>query len=61
MSCHYLQQDGFALLTLDHPPVNSIDAATRNAVGAALDRAFADPAVQAVAITGGNGLFTGGA
>ncbi|HEX4858036.1 MAG TPA: 3-hydroxyacyl-CoA dehydrogenase NAD-binding domain-containing protein, partial [Usitatibacteraceae bacterium] len=31
------------------------------AVGAALDRAFADPAVQAVAITGGNGLFTGGA
>ena len=54
-------RDGVALIVLDNPPVNGLGHATRLAAFQALHRAMQDPAVQAVVITGGGKLFSGGA
>ncbi|MBL8521556.1 MAG: enoyl-CoA hydratase/isomerase family protein [Betaproteobacteria bacterium] len=61
MPCLYSAQNRIALLTLDGPPVNSLGLAMRESLMAGLQRAFADPAVDALVLTGANGLFTGGA
>lgn len=61
---YYLHHDihgNVAVITLDNPPVNSMGMATRQAIGAHLAAAIADPSVCAVIITGGNNIFTGGA
>src|SRR5262249_51238273 len=54
-------RDGIAVVTLDHPPVNGLDHATRTAIASGIDRALADTAVQAIVLTGGDKLFSGGA
>src|SRR5687768_4872301 len=54
-------RDGIAVLTLANPPVNSISAALRTALAAALQAADADPAVRAIVLTGAGGVFCGGA
>jgi len=54
-------QGSVALLTLDHPPVNSLGAATRQELHAAVDAALADPQVVAVVLAGAGKLFCGGA
>jgi len=61
MTAHYAVHEGVAVITLDHPPVNGLDLDTRTALGAGIDRALADSAVQAIIVTGGEKLFSGGA
>ncbi len=50
-----------AVLQIDHPPVNALALAVREAMRDALARAAADPAVKAIVITGSRGMFLGGA
>jgi 3-hydroxyacyl-CoA dehydrogenase len=52
---------GVAVLRLANPPVNSISAALRVALGQALAEADADPAVRAIVLAGDGGVFCGGA
>ncbi|HYF17983.1 MAG TPA: 3-hydroxyacyl-CoA dehydrogenase NAD-binding domain-containing protein [Ramlibacter sp.] len=54
-------RDGVAVLGLANPPVNSISAALRVALGRALVQADADPAVRAIVLVGDGGAFCGGA
>ena len=57
----YSVRDGIAVITINNPPVNSMSAATRVAVGAALQKAEADPAVKATVLIGSEKAFSGGA
>ncbi len=50
-----------AVITLDHPPVNSLGHALRQRIVAALEAAMADPTVRAVVLTGTNKAFSAGA
>ena len=50
-----------ATLTIDHPPLNTIDAATFAGLNAALDEALADPEVKVIVITGTGQSFVAGA
>jgi len=50
-----------AVLTLDNPPVNGLGHAVRSEIVAGLDRATADPACDAIVITGAGNAFSGGA
>jgi 3-hydroxyacyl-CoA dehydrogenase len=56
-----LQRHGdLAVLVVDNPPVNTITAAVRAALTAAMKQVAADPAVRAILLrTGGNNFFTG--
>lgn len=49
------------LVTLDNPPVNALSFAYCATVLQALESAHADDAVEAIVITGANGLFSAGA
>jgi 3-hydroxyacyl-CoA dehydrogenase len=49
------------VITLDNPPVNALSFAYSALVLAAVEAAEGDPAVEAVVITGANGLFSAGA
>ncbi len=60
-STRYELRGHTALITLDHPPVNGLGAALRTGIMDALDRAQADPAVEAIVITGSERAFSGGA
>ena len=57
----YSVADGIAVVTMNNPPVNSMSAANRAHVGAALAAAEADPAVKAVVLIGSEKAFSGGA
>jgi 3-hydroxyacyl-CoA dehydrogenase len=57
----YRIESGVAVITFANPPVNGLSHAVRAGVAEALARAAADPAVEAVVLTGGGGLFSGGA
>ena len=61
MSAHYEVRGPVALITLANPPVNGLGYATRKALAAGVNAAMADPAVQAVVITGAGKAFSGGA
>jgi 3-hydroxyacyl-CoA dehydrogenase len=50
-----------AVISFANPPVNGLSHALRGAISAALDRAQADPAAQAIVLTGAGGLFSAGA
>ncbi len=52
---------GVAILTLDHPPVNQLSSALVREIRDALSSAFEDTAIQAVILTGSGKNFTGGA
>src|ERR1700730_17688251 len=54
-------KDGIAVLELDNPPVNSLGIELREALVAALERANADPGVEAIVIIGSGSGFFGGA
>ncbi len=58
---HYATRGAVAVITLDNPPVNGLGADLRAGLVDGLDRALADPAVQAVVITGNDRAFSGGA
>jgi 3-hydroxyacyl-CoA dehydrogenase len=57
----YAVTDGVAVITLNNPPVNGLNLATRSGIVAGLDRALADDNVTAIVLTGGGKLFSGGA
>ncbi|MCA9133332.1 MAG: enoyl-CoA hydratase/isomerase family protein [Planctomycetales bacterium] len=57
----YQVVDGVAVLTLNHPPVNALAAAVVECLGACLERAIEDVAVQAVVVLGGGSTFSAGA
>ena len=50
-----------AVISLSNPPVNGLSHELRTGILAGLDRAAADPAVKAVVLIGGAGVFSGGA
>jgi 3-hydroxyacyl-CoA dehydrogenase len=50
-----------AVVTMNKLPVNSLGAALRTGIADAMDRAAADPAVQAVVLTGSARAFSAGA
>jgi 3-hydroxyacyl-CoA dehydrogenase len=61
MTAQYQVQGSVAVITLDNPPVNGLGHATRLGITDALQRANADPAVQAIVLTGAGKAFSGGA
>src|SRR5580704_6871996 len=54
-------RDGVAVLKLDNPPVNSLGHELREALVEGLERANADPAVEAIVLIGSGAGFSGGA
>jgi 3-hydroxyacyl-CoA dehydrogenase len=57
----YEMKGRVAVVTLDNPPVNGLGYETRSGIVAALDRANADAACDAIVITGAGKTFSGGA
>jgi 3-hydroxyacyl-CoA dehydrogenase len=53
--------DGVAVLTIDNPPVNALSAGVWAAIDAAVGKAAADPAVQAIVLIGAGSTFVAGA
>jgi len=56
----YTTQGAVAVIRLDNPPVNGLAHAVRAGILAALDRANADPAVEAVVLAGVGKSFSAG-
>jgi 3-hydroxyacyl-CoA dehydrogenase len=54
-------KSGIAVLTLDNPPVNSLGHELREALVSGLERANADPGIDAVVLIGSGAGFSGGA
>src|SRR5262249_47925463 len=54
-------QDGVAVLTIDNPPVNAMTRDVWAAVDAAVAKAAADPAAQAIVVIGAGSTFVAGA
>src|ERR1700738_3309202 len=54
-------RDGIAVLKLDNPPVNSLGHELRLALVAGLERAYADPSIEAIVLIGSGAGFSGGA
>jgi 3-hydroxyacyl-CoA dehydrogenase len=61
MTARYEVRDGVAIVTLDNPPVNGLNLATRTDVVEGIDRAQQDPAVKAIVLTGAGRAFCAGA
>src|SRR5512134_3437377 len=61
MTTHYERRGDLAVLQIDNPPVNGLGHATRRTLSEGLERAFDDPAVKAIVITGTDRVFSGGA
>lgn len=60
-SVHIQVEERVAVLTIDHPPVNTLDAQTFTALRDAFDAALADEAVRVIVITGVGQSFIAGA
>jgi 3-hydroxyacyl-CoA dehydrogenase len=58
---HYRVAERVALLTIDNPPVNALSHPVRTALAAGLDRAAADPGVEAIVIAAAGRTFPAGA
>ncbi len=54
-------QDGVAVITFDHPPVNGFGFDVRRGVVEALNASIEDAAIKAIVITAGGTMFSGGA
>ncbi|MDB5750149.1 MAG: 3-hydroxybutyryl-CoA epimerase-like protein [Ramlibacter sp.] len=61
MTAEYKVHGDVAVITMNNPPVNGLGHATRTAITAGLEQANADPAVQAIVITGAGKAFSCGA
>lgn len=57
----YAVRDGVAILTIENPPVNALSQGVRAGIIAGLEKADADPTVQAAVIIGGGRTFIAGA
>jgi 3-hydroxyacyl-CoA dehydrogenase len=58
---HYTLHDGIAVITLDHPPVNSLSHGLRSFIVQALDAAEADAEVRGIVLAGNAKAFSAGA
>lgn len=54
-------KSGIAILKFDNPPVNSLGLELRQAIVDGIERANADPAVDAIVLIGSGAGFSGGA
>jgi 3-hydroxyacyl-CoA dehydrogenase len=54
-------EDGVAVITSNHPPVNALSAIVRDGLTAAFDQAIADPGVKAIVLTCAGRTFFAGA
>ena len=54
-------KDGIAVLQFDNPPVNSLGLELRQAIVEGIERANADPGVEAIVLIGSGAGFSGGA
>jgi 3-hydroxyacyl-CoA dehydrogenase len=61
MSASYAVRGAVAVITLDNPPVNGLGFDTRRGIADGLERAWGDPHVKAIVITGAGKAFSGGA
>lgn len=61
MTTWYERREDVAVLQIDHPPVNGLNAATRAALLDGLRKASSDNKVAAIIITGTGTVFSGGA
>jgi 3-hydroxyacyl-CoA dehydrogenase len=61
MTAEYQVNGCVAIITLNNPPVNGMDLATRSALVKGVLAAQNDPAVKAIVITGAGKAFSGGA
>ena len=61
MGANYEVRGDVAVVTLDNPPVNGLGLATRQAIAAGVEQAWADAAAKAIVITGAGKAFSGGA
>ncbi len=61
MTAQYSTQGTIALITLNNPPVNGLNFASRKAAADGIVRALADEAIKAIVITGAGKAFSGGA
>ncbi|MFX1766379.1 3-hydroxyacyl-CoA dehydrogenase NAD-binding domain-containing protein [Paraburkholderia sp. A1RI-2L] len=57
----YEQLGPIAVITMSHPPVNSLGHGLRSAIVALIDQALADPQISAIVLTGGEKIFSAGA
>jgi 3-hydroxyacyl-CoA dehydrogenase len=57
----YESRDSVAVITLDNPPVNALSIALRTGIRDAVREAVADDAIEAIVLTGGGRMFSGGA
>ncbi|HYC10196.1 MAG TPA: 3-hydroxyacyl-CoA dehydrogenase NAD-binding domain-containing protein, partial [Steroidobacteraceae bacterium] len=58
---NYTLEGNVAVLTIAHPPVNALALPVREGLLQGLERAAADPAVEAIVLTGAGGTFAAGA
>ncbi|MEO7936763.1 MAG: 3-hydroxyacyl-CoA dehydrogenase NAD-binding domain-containing protein [Dokdonella sp.] len=61
MPVHKTLQDGVAVISFDHPPVNGFGYVVRKGVVEALNASIEDASVKAIVITAGGTMFSGGA
>ena len=61
MTAEYKVDGAIAVITLNNPPVNGLGLSTRRGIVEGLDKAYSDPAVKAIVITGAGKAFSGGA
>ena len=59
MTAHYQEQGNVAVITLDNPPVNGMNFATRKAAVEGIHRALGDDNIKAIVITGAGGFIAG--
>lgn len=61
MTAHLEKRGSVALITLDNPPINGLNLASRQALVTHLEAVLDDQAIAAVVLTGAGGAFSGGA
>jgi 3-hydroxyacyl-CoA dehydrogenase len=54
-------QDGIAVITLDHPPVNSLSHALRSHIVQRINAAEVDPSIRGIVLVGSDKAFSAGA
>ena len=57
----YSVQGDVAVITMSNPPVNGLGLELRRGIVEGLNQALADPAIQAIVLTGAGKAFSGGA
>jgi len=61
MTAQYQSHGAVAVITLNNPPVNGMNLATRVAAVSAIQRALSDATIRAIVIAGAGTAFSGGA